>query len=233
MKATFVRSNEEAPNIYSYYFTPEKPLRYLPGQFIELALPHDSPDERGIRRWFTLTSIESDNELRITTNLSEQSSSLKQHIRSLKTGDTIDISEPMGDFVLPRDASISLVFVAGGMGVTPFVSMFRYLTEIGEHRDIRFLYAVHSEDDIIFQDVFDAANIHATVVVSEPSEAWGGERGHLSAEHILKLAEPAPESLLYLTGPEPMIEELQKDLLAQGIPDNRLVTDFFHGYLPI
>lgn len=233
MKALFQKTYEEAPDIFSYYFKPEKPLSYIPGQFIELTLPHDKPDDRGIRRWFTLTSIENDESLRITTKLSEESSSFKKHIQTLEPGDAVDIAEPMGDFVLPRDASIPLVFVAGGMGVTPFASMFRHLAESHESRTIRFLYAVRTEDDIIFQDTFEAANIHATIVVSQPSEAWGGERGHLTADHILKLAEPTPDSLIYLTGPEPMIETLQKDLLARDIPNNQIVTDFFHGYQPI
>ena len=233
MKAVFQKAQEEAPDILSYYFKPEKPLSYIPGQFIELTLPHDTPDDRGIRRWFTLTSIESDGHLRITTKLSEESSSFKKHIQTLQPGDLVDIAEPMGDFVLPRDTSIPLVFVAGGMGVTPFASMFRHLAKTNEQRTIRLLYAVRTEDDIIFQDAFEAANIHATIVVSQPSEAWGGERGHLNADHILKLAEPTSDSLIYLTGPEPMIEELQKDLLALHIPSGNIVTDFFHGYQPL
>jgi glycine betaine catabolism B len=233
MKAVFKTSVEEAPGIFSYYFTPEKPLRYIPGQFIELTLPHDKPDDRGISRWFTLTSIETDDEIQITTKLTEQSSSFKSHVQTLRPGDEVSVSEPMGDFVLPRNSETPLLFVAGGMGVTPFVSMLRHIAKTNETHDIQFLYAVHSEDDIIFQEVFDAAHVHATIVVSNPSEAWGGERGHLSANHVLKLTEPKPDSLVYLAGPEPMVEELHKDLLAQKIPSNQLVTDFFHGYEPL
>jgi glycine betaine catabolism B len=233
MKAVFNKSVQEATDIFSFYFEPEKPLRYIAGQFVELTLPHDAPDDRGIRRWFTLTSLESDKLLRITTKLSDQSSSFKRHIKSLQHGDSIDVSEPMGDFVLPRDSSTPLVLVAGGMGVTPYISMFRQLAETHETRNIHFMYAVHTEDDIIFQEVFDAAHIHATIVVSRPSEAWGGERGHLSANHIVKLAKPAPNTLFYLAGPEPMVEELQKDLLAQKTASSQIVTDFFHGYQPL
>lgn len=233
MIASFVKSVSEAPDIFTFHFKPEKSLSYIAGQFIELTLPHDSPDDRGINRWFTLTSIESDDTISITTKLAEQSSSFKRHIQSLKPGDEVHISEPMGDFVLPRSESIPLVFVAGGMGITPFASMFKYLAARNETRDIRFLYAVSTEDDIIFQEVFDAAHIHATIVVSKPSDAWGSERGHLSADHVLKLAEPKQNSLIYLAGPEPMVEELQKDLLASNIPSTNIVTDFFHGYQPL
>lgn len=233
MNALFRKASEEAPGIFSFYFTPEKPLRYTAGQFIELTLPHDQPDDRGIRRWFTLTSIASDDTIRITTKLSEESSSFKRHIKTLRPGDTVVISEPMGDFVLPRDTSIPLVFVAGGMGITPFAGMFRSLAESNEQRSIRFLYAVRTEDDIIFQDTFDAIHIHTTIVVSKPSEAWGGERGHLSAGHVLTLTEPKPNSLFYLAGPEPMVEELRKDLVGNNIPANQIVTDFFHGYMPL
>jgi ferredoxin-NADP reductase len=233
MKVTFVKSQPEAPNIETFWFQPEKPIDFVAGQFIELTLPHKQVDDRGQKRWFTVSSSPTDDNLSITTRFSDSGSSFKQALRALQPGTVVDMDPPMGDFVLPQDPSVPLVFVAGGMGVTPYHSILKWLADTGEQRPIRFIYAVRIEDDIIFQNTFNAAHVHATIVVSEPSDAWGGERGHLSGEQIIKLTEPAENALVYISGPEPMIENLEKQLLELKIPKNQLVTDFFPGYDPV
>ncbi len=136
----------------------------------------------------------------------------------------------MGDFVLPLDTSRPLIFVAGGIGVTPFRSMLTWLTDTDEHRKVKVMYGVRSEDEIVFQDAFSKAEQHVTIVVGEPSPAWGGERGRLTAEMILGIEEPTVDSLIYLSGPEPMIEVLAKDLGDKGVEKSQIVTDFFPGY---
>jgi len=230
MKVTFDHSHEESATITTFWFKPEKPVDFIAGQFIELYLPHVQVDDRGIKRWFTVSSSPTDDMLSITTKFSEPSSSFKDALRALEPGTVVDMDPPMGDFVLPQDPTIPLVFVAGGMGVTPYHSIFKWLHDTEETRQIKFIYAVKTEDDIIFQETFDDAGIHATIVVTEPSDAWGGERGHLTADHILKLTEPDERTLIYLAGPEPMIEDLQKGLVAEKFPRNRIVTDFFPNY---
>jgi ferredoxin-NADP reductase len=149
---------------------------------------------------------------------------------ALKPGDEVDLAEAMGDFVLPKLAQTPLIFVAGGIGITPFHSIAEWLASTKEERPINLLHAVRTEEDIIFQDTFEAAGIKETVVVSEPSETWGGVRGRLDAETILGLEKPTDDTLIYLSGPEPMLEALEKDLLNHGIPKRQLVTDFFPGY---
>lgn len=230
MKATFKHSQEESPTITTFWFEPEKPVDFVAGQFIELHLPHIQVDNRGTKRWFTVSSSPTDEMFSITTKFSDPSSSFKSALQTLEPGTVVDIDPPMGDFVLPQDPTTPLVFVAGGMGVTPYHSIFKWLHDTEEIRPIKFIYAVKTEDDIIFQDTFDAADIHATIVVTEPSDAWGGERGHLTANHILKLTEPDDRTLIYLAGPEPMIEDLQKGLRTAKIPQSRIVTDFFPNY---
>jgi len=139
----------------------------------------------------------------------------------------------MGDFVLPVDKTRPLIFIAGGIGLTPFHSMLTWLTDTHEQRNIKFMYAVRSEEDIIFQDTFARADQHVTIVVSHPSAAWGGERGTITADLVLGVEQPSPESLIYISGPEPMLEALQKELLATGVHKQQIVTDFFPGYSSI
>lgn len=224
---------EETPDIRTFRFKPETPFEYIAGQFIEMYLPHENADERGEKHWFTLSSSPTQDFISITTRFSERSSTFKQTLRALKKGDQITISEPMGDFVLPKDPSIPLVFVAGGIGITPFHSILTWLADTEEERSIQFIHAIRTEDDIIFQDTFKAVGVEPIFIVSQPSDEWGGERGTLTGKHILQLTEPLPNALIYVSGPEPMVEDLEKQLHAEKIPKNRIVLDFFPGYEPI
>lgn len=231
MKVTFDHSQAEAANITTFYFQPEQPVPYTAGQYIELTVPHEYPDERGIKHWFTLSSPPGQDLLAITTkHAAGLSSTFKTALWALTPGTELQMSDPMGDFVLPKLVQTPLVFVAGGIGITPFHSILAWLADTGETRPVKLLYGVRTEDEIIFQSTFDRAKVHATIVVSEPSPAWGGERGNLTAELILGLEKPSDDTLIYLSGPEPMIEVLKKDLIQTGINQRQLVTDFFPGY---
>ena len=157
-------------------------------------------------------------------------SSYKQALQALKPGDKVSASAPMGDFVLPKLLQTPLVFVAGGIGITPFLSMFKWLASTGEDRPIKFIHAVRTEDDLAFQAVFEAAGQHVTTVVSEPTAAWGGERGHVSAEMIIGLEAPTADSLVYVSGPEKLVEDLLSQLKTAGLRKDQLVGDYFPGY---
>jgi len=232
MKAEFVSSQAEADNIRTFFFKPEKPLHYTAGQFTELVLEHKNMDNRGRKRWFTLSSPPSAELVSITTKYAgdEHSSSFKKTLFKLEPGSEVNLAEPMGDFVLPKLIQTPLIFVAGGIGITPFHSILEWLADANESRPIRLLYGVRSEDEIIFQTTFDKAGQHATIIVGEPSAAWGGERGQLSAEKIIGLEKPSADTLVYVSGPEPMVEKLQKDLKYAGIKQSQLVLDFFPNY---
>lgn len=231
MKVTFDHSQDEAANITTFFFKPESNFDYIAGQFIQLSLPHDDEDDRGHKHWFTLSSSPADDLLSITTKFaSDRISTFKQTLRSLQPGMPVDMSDAMGDFVLPKDQTTPLVFVAGGIGITPFHSMLSWLASAGEDRQIKLLYAVNSEDEIIFLDTIDKAGIHATLVVSDPSPAWGGERGRITAEMILGLEKPSDDALVYVSGPEPMVEQLHADLKKAGLRANQLIGDYFPNY---
>lgn len=234
MQATFDHAEPQASNIVSFCFKPEKPVKQTAGQFIEMRLPHENRDKRGDKRWFTLSSAPTEELISITTKFAaENGSSFKQTLRSLKPGAELQISEPMGDFVLPKDPSIPLVFVAGGIGLTPFHSIIKWLADTGERRDIHMLYGVNNPDEIVFRDLFETYCTEFDIIVSKPSPGWKGLTGNLSAERILELIGNVDNKLIYLSGPEPMVEAFDKDLKKLGVNKKQLVTDFFPGYAEI
>lgn len=238
MQVTFDHSEPQASNIVSFHFKPEKPLRYTAGQFIEIRLPHENVDDRGNKRWFTLSSAPTEDLLSVTTKFADESSgrggsSFKQALRSLKPGAGVEMSQPMGDFVLPKDPSIPLIFVAGGIGCTPYRSIIKWLADSGEKRDIHLLYGVRTADEIVFRDIFESYATKLDIAVKNPDENWKGLTGSLSGECILELAGDASGKLIYISGPEPMTEAFDKDLKRLGVNKKHIVTDFFPGYAEV
>lgn len=223
-----------ASKIKTFWFKPKHAVRYTAGQFIEMTLPHENPDERGQKHWFTLSSSPTEELLSITTKrATDHVSTFKQTLFALKPGAQVTISEPMGDFVLPKDKTLPLVFVAGGIGVTPMRSMVKYLTDINEMRDITIIYGSRSLDEVAFKDLFESYGSKLDLVLSEQTAGWSGRTGRLTGELILDLAGDSSDKLLYVSGPEPMVENIEKDLLLAGINKNKLVLDFFPNYAVI
>ncbi|MEK7602856.1 MAG: FAD-dependent oxidoreductase [Patescibacteria group bacterium] len=216
--------------IISFSFQKPPGFHYIAGQFIELILFHKEPDDRGIKRWFTLSSSPSEELLTITTKFSTQnSSSLKSALWLLNIGQTVKLTDAMGDFVLPKNNLRPLLMVAGGIGITPVHSMLRWTVSQNEKRTIDVMYGVHSENEIVFEkEIRSAANLE--IVVSDPVN-WRGKTGILNSPMVFPSIKK--EHLVYLSGPETMIEQLFYDLKLAGVPPENLVTDFFPGYKEI
>lgn len=199
-------------------------MRHTAGQFTEIRLPHNNKDKRGDKRWFTISSSPTEDLVSITTKFStDPSSSFKTTLQALKPGDELNLASPMGDFILPKDQTIPLVFVAGGIGCTPYRSIIKYLIDSKEERDITLLYAANSQQEVAFKDIFASLGNKFKIIV--------GER--LNAQMIKDLAQATPSHYIYLSGPEPMVEELDKDLKSSGINKKQIHTDFFPGYSAI
>jgi ferredoxin-NADP reductase len=231
MRAVFDHFDEESGDIRTFWFKPAHELRYTAGQFTELTLKHPKADNRGQKRWFTLSSAPGGDLVSITTrHARDHGSSFKAALWALQPGHEVELAEAMGDFVLPKLIQTPIVFVAGGIGITPMHSMAAWLSQVHEDRPIHLLWNVTREEDIIFTTTFSAVNIDPTIVVSEPSSSWGGVRGRLDAEKILGLEPLSEDTLIYLSGPEPMLEALAKDLAAHEVAKRQIVTDYFPGY---
>ncbi len=233
MRIVFDHREQITPTVWTFAFRPDKPLHFIAGQYAEIHLPHPSADERGDRRWFTISSEPGDALVHITTKLTaKDGSSFKHALLALRPGAILNISEPIGDFVLPKDTNIPLVFVAGGIGITPIHSMVKWLHETGARRPITLLHAVHSASDLIFADLFRTYDLAFVPIVGKASKDWRGETGTLNGERIMEFAGPAlsANSLFYFSGPELMVESLIAEIKRFGIESHRIVIDYFPGY---
>lgn len=222
MKTALDHVDLVAKNTHTFWFKKPRNFTYIAGQFIELTLPHKDTDERGYHRWFTLSSSPSEPLLSITTKFSSRGSSFKTMLLNLRPNDSVDISSPMGDFVIPKDASIPLVFIVAGIGSTPVRSIAKFLQDTGEQRNITLIYSAKSADDIVFEDIFKQFEKKYIPII--------GQR--LSARNILDISSEH-NNYFYISGPEPTVERLQNELQQQGVKNNRIFTDFFQGYVEV
>jgi ferredoxin-NADP reductase len=222
MYVTLERVEDVADTIKTFWFKPARPVRYDAGQFIELYLPHDNADNRGQKRWFTLSSAPTDTLLSITTKFTAgRGSTFKQTLQKLPLGSQVMMADPLGDFVLPKDETIPLIFVGGGMGITPIHSMTRWLYDTNHRRKATLIYSVHDAGELAFVDLFDTYyQEHFKPVVGQK----------LTGQSLVELTGTPEHALYYLSGPEAMTKALADDLHAQGIPRHQIVTDYFPGY---
>ncbi len=145
-----------SPAATEWLFEPSRPLRFEAGQYLELHLPHKT-DIRGMRRTFSIASsperaaTEADPRLAIGIRTPEGGSSFKTALASLEPGTRIAATQIAGDFVLPRDASIPLLLLAGGIGVTPFASQLESLVARGEHRDVVVVVVPSNPDEVLYR----------------------------------------------------------------------------------
>jgi glycine betaine catabolism B len=224
-----------APDTYDLIFPLKENFDYQPGQYMEWTLPHDKPDSRGNRRYFTLASSPTEKNLRLGIKFNNPSSSFKTAL--LKDPPILVAAQRAGDFTLPKNPRQKLVFIAGGIGVTPFRSMLKYLTDKNDKRDIILFFSNHKAEDLIYQDVFtNAEKILATKVIytltdtSSPPPGWAGKVGRVDEKMIKSEVPDFKERLFYLSGPHAMVEGFKNILKSMGLPQNQIKEDYFPGF---
>lgn len=226
-----------APDTYDFIFAPTRKFAFAPGQYMEWTLGHADPDSRGNRRYFTLASSPTENNLRLGVKFYSNSSSYKTAMLSMKTGSEILAAQPAGDFVLPRDRRQKCILIAGGIGVTPFRSMIQYLLDTRQRRPIVLFYANKTADDIVYKDVFDRAErelgIKTIYTITDrgghlPPD-WRGKIGRISPSLIQGAVPDFRRYIFYLSGSRAMVDNFKDLLHGMGVPAAQIKSDYFAG----
>jgi ferredoxin-NADP reductase len=227
---------EAGAGIYDFVFEPDRTFPYKPGQFMEWTLGHEHPDNRGNRRYLTVASSPTETNIRMGVKFYDKPSSFKTKLLSMKAGDTLTASQLAGDFVLPEDTSKKLVLVAGGIGVTPFRSMLKYLIDKNEKRSVAVLYSCQTVDEIAYRDILAqaekklGANIIVTLTKKDKCPPnWKGCVGYISAEMVAERIPDFKERTFYISGPHSMVSATEGVLKKLGLPNSQIKTDFFPG----
>jgi len=207
---------------------------FKPGQFffVELIDPPYT-DERGNRRHFSI--VNSPNQkgvLIMTTRLRD--SGFKKSLQGLPIGTDVKITAIGGSFVLPEDTSRPLVFLAGGIGITPFMSMLKYISENNLSYRITLFYSNRDKNSTAFFDQLNEisqqnSNIKVVFTMTQ-DENWAGEKRRIDAKFLRGYVRDLDSSIFYIVGPPAMAEVLKKAAQEAGVPDSNIKTENFTGY---
>jgi ferredoxin-NADP reductase len=158
----------------------------------------------------------------------EKASTFKERMMALQSGETVIGSQLAGDFLLPADTAMKLGFIAGGIGVTPFVSHALTIENGGNKRDIATLYCVPTAADLSYRD--ELAAVGAVVpVIGSGDIPPDGESGFLSADIIKRRVPDYAVRTWYISGPPKMVDSAYHILRGLRVPAGHIKRDFFPG----
>ena len=235
---TLKSSAKIATDTGEFVYTPDYPIAFRPGQYLEWTLATPKIDSRGNRRYFTIASSPTEKEVRLGVKFSPNASSFKRALSAEAPGEQLMVGQLSGDFTLPRDPTRKLVFIAGGIGITPFRSMLKYLVDTGEKRDIVLVYSNKTIGEIAYTDIFDQAydafNLKTVCTLTDldhvPRE-WHGNTGFVNAEMIAKEIPDYAERMFFVSGPHSLVAAAEKMLSGMSVPSSQIKTDFFPGFV--
>lgn len=232
----FIKKIQESDDSYSFYFDRKNvSFNFLPGQYIKISLNIENPDDRGSTRFFSVASSPTEHDyLFITTRIIK--SSFKLALSSLKKGEVVRFMGPYGKFVLREDENRPKVFVAGGIGVTPFRSMIKY-SQNNNFQNVLYLFnSFKDSKDITYYSEMNRIKESYLVfnyiptVTENKSLNWVGKTGRIDAEMIKTYIKDISSPIYYVAGPEVMIDALSKVISDMGVRSEDIRSEGFPGY---
>jgi ferredoxin-NADP reductase len=225
MKFKLVTTQPVKEDIVSFIFEPEQPVSWQPGQYFHYVLPHPNADDRGTERWFTCSAAPTEGHVMISTRLAaDHGSSFKQALRQMQPGDTIEADGPEGDFTI-SDFDRNYIFVAGGIGITPFRSVLVEASRRSEAVKATLLYANRSTDIPFSEELEQIAagmpSLHIEYIL---------QPNRINLDLLKQHIEAVDNPLVYLSGPEPMVKGFAAELTEAGYSKDIVKLDDFPGY---
>lgn len=233
---TLKSKRQLSSDTYVFAFNQQKDFQFIPGQYMEWTLPHKKADSRGNRRYFSISSSPTENEIAMTVKFYNPSSTYKKELVNLSVGNKIIATQVAGDFVLPKNLKQPLVFIAGGVGIAPFRSMIQYIVDKSLSVDIVLLFTNRTANDILFLETFERARVNGVRTiynltdVQNLPQSWEGSWGYITDKKIIDLIPDYKNRTYYLSGPQLMVQNFDRALRAAGINQKQIKMDFFPGY---
>ncbi len=227
--------HRETHDVWTLTFRPpmgRKRFAFLPGQFQFITLRRGEGLPREEHPFSISSSPAKEN---MVSSSIKESGDFTRLIGKTRVGDTASIEGPFGRFsylLHPEDREI--VFIAGGIGITPLMGMLRHMRDTRHEHSVLLLYANRSERDIAFRgelSKMEASRIPRLRVVhilEYPGPEWNGARGRIDRRILERYAGRSPAQAFYVCGPPPMMDAATRLLRGMGVPENRIRMEVFH-----
>jgi len=235
--ARFTSSEEIADGTRAFHFEKPGNFKFKAGQAIDLILPAPSAnDVEPARHAFSVVSAPNENRLTIATRM--RGSPFKQAMASLPVGASVELDGPFGTLTLHNDRTRPAVFIAGGIGITPFVSILRQAATDPSARSLTLLSSNHRPEDAAFLAELQALEgrmtnfqfIATMTQISHSKQAWSGMTGQIDADMLTGIGARLPSPIYYLAGPPKFVEAMQNLLNGTGVDDDDMRSEGFYGY---
>jgi ferredoxin-NADP reductase len=236
-ETTLTRNKTVAEGTMAFHFARPEGLKFTAGQAMNVSLiePPET-DAKGNARTFSIVSAPHENELVIATRMRD--TAFKRVLKAMAAGGRVGLRGPAGTFTLDPADSRPAVFLAGGIGVTPFVSMLRDAAHSRLARDLWLFYSNRRPEDAAFLDELTALpgrnpRLHfvgTMVEMDKSSRPWTGERGFLDRAMLERHLKNLAGHVFYIAGPPGLVEAMQKMLIGAGVAEDVINTDEFLGY---
>lgn len=229
-----IKNKEEvAVGTIKVTFDLNESVTFKPGQYVFVTLPKLLyPDDRGPKRQFSINnSPNQPNVLTITTRLSD--SGFKKTLKELPIGSEVELGPIAGIFTLPEDTAKPLVFIAGGIGITPFMSMLQFLGENKKPYQITLIYSNRNQKSSAFlNEIQQLANSIPVKLILTMTEdpTWSGEKRMVDAQFIKEYFPNLNDSLYMVVGPPGMVGAVEKALTLAGVTGENIKKENFTGY---
>ncbi|MFN7088261.1 MAG: FAD-dependent oxidoreductase [Candidatus Paceibacteria bacterium] len=228
-----------AEDTMAFYFALEgKDFTFSPGQYISVYIPkllYDDP--KGNHRVFSIASSPNNKEyLLIATRM--RGSGYKKTLKDIPLGSIVEIDGPFGSFVLPQNPTGPIVLIAGGIGITPFMSMVCYATEEKLPHKLILIYSNKTPESTAFLKELQELqnqnpNFKMIATITEPENAksmWSGKIGKITSGFIKENIEDPALPVWYIAGPPDMVFAIKQALIEAGIDEDNIHFEDFGGY---
>lgn len=208
------------------------PFDFLPGQFLQVEVT--PADGKPARRSYTIASSPTQRAYVELTVKREEQGAVSRHLHDrVAVGDLLKIAGPFGAFTFTGTDAESIVLIAGGVGITPMMSVLRYLTDTAWTGEIFFLYGARSTEEFVFRDELERlerrfSNLHVIAAMQRtPGTVWLGPEGPITRQMLVDAVPDIARRRIHLCGPPGMMAAMRKELAALGVPEAQLRTEAF------
>ena len=235
--APLTKCEEIAEGTMAFHFAKPADFQFRAGQSMDLTLLNPpETDAEGNSRAFSIASAPFDNDLMIATRMRD--TAFKRVLRKATPGQQVKIDGPSGSFVLHRKSEKPAVFLAGGIGITPFLSIIRQAGHEKSPHHIYLFYSNRRPEDAAFLDLLSEETkrnpnfqLIATMTKMDQSHReWAGAIGSINKDMLAKHLPTLQGPIYYLAGPPAMVAALRRMLIEAGADEDDIRTEEFSGY---